>query len=202
MMRGCLRLITPIIVMMIGVFVCGDLPHAAAQAAPDLTILTFNIRGGNRDYAAVAATILAQNADVVLLQEIWATPDRRLNPLLTAAYPYQARYPVNPKRQSLAIYSRYPLLNDAFNFYAPESSYARLQIALSNQIVTLYNVHLVNPIFGMNGFDPATSTEDVRQLLDFLASEPTPLIVAGDFNMLDTSESYALLSARYVNSFR
>jgi len=82
-----------------------------------------------------------------------------------------------------------------------ESSKVSFQIDVNGRRVTIYDVHLANPLLAAD-FDPKAHGEGITGLLDLLAHETTPLIVAGDFNMTDISVDYGRMSAKLTDSFR
>ncbi|MEO8397618.1 MAG: endonuclease/exonuclease/phosphatase family protein, partial [Chloroflexota bacterium] len=75
------------------------------------------------------------------------------------------------------------------------------QINLNDTLVTIYDVHLANPLIA-DDFDPKAHGEGITALLDLLANESQPLIVAGDFNMTDASTDYGRMTENLVDSFR
>lgn len=181
---------------------------AAADDPPDFTLMTFNVYAGANDTAASAAAILAADADIVVLQEVDRYFQRTIGEYLDDAYPYQALHATRPARTGLAprlglaVFSRYPLLADSFSTFGEQSSQLRLQFVIDGTTVTLYTVHLANPLSMKDSYDPERHAAAISNLLDLLAGEPTPLIVAGDFNMTDLSDGYGRMAAQYTDSFR
>ncbi len=176
------------------------IPRAAVNTAPDLTVMSFNILNGNHKSSALAQTIRDSNADVVLLQETTEYQVLFLTSRITDLYPYTSIHVATPNRLGLGVYSRYPLLVDDYSAYQPESSRLRLQIDVKGTTVTIYTVHLANPLIAEEAADPNARSEGVSGLLDMLANQSGALIVAGDFNMTDLSTDYGRMSARLIDS--
>lgn len=179
------------------------IPHAVAQDKPDLTVMTYNIKSGNHNMDAIASVIRASNADVIVLQEVSPHIFQKLPPTLVNDYAYSSLhpYPEPNTRLGLGIYSRYPLLNQDFSVYQTQSSKLSFQINVNDTLVTIYDVHLANPLIAED-FDPKAHGEGITALLDLLTSEANPLIVAGDFNMTDISTDYGRMTTHLSDSFR
>ena len=179
----------------------GFVPPAAAQFdPPQLSVMTYNVLATNDDIDAIAQTIRASDADVVVLQEISQRIAQRLPRALADDYAYSSLHPSPVSRLGLGVYSRFPLISDDYLAYQTQSSRLRLQINIKGLLVTIYNVHLANPLTNQT-VDPQAHSEGITGLLDMLASEYNPLIVAGDFNMTDFSTDYGRMAERLVDSF-
>ena len=180
------------------------LPRETVQSQPDLTVMTYNIRSGNHNIDAISQVIRNSDADVVVLQEVSQNLFQKLPPDLVHDYAYWSLepYPEPNTRLGLGVYSRYPLLNESFDVYQTQSSKLRFQIDVNGTRVTIYDVHLANPLVAGENFDPKAHGEGISALLDLLASETGPLIVAGDFNMTDASTDYGRMTTNLLDSFR
>ena len=170
---------------------------------PDLVVMTQNILDLQSRAGTFADTLSSSRPDVVLIQEVNAYLERRVRPVVDADYPYISIYRGDPSRLGLGVLSKFPLIADDYSVYAPESSRQRVQIDVNGKVVTIYNVHLANPVVAEEGLFQTGNQHKlaVDALLDLLQDETTPLIVAGDFNMSDYSFDYQRVAASLLTPF-
>jgi endonuclease/exonuclease/phosphatase (EEP) superfamily protein YafD len=148
----------------------------AAAAHRDLEVVTFNMHYG--DARRVARGLLAQNADIVLLQEIGAREMRALRPLLQARYPH-AYACSHDRRCDAAVFARRPWVaagHQPWSSDNPEVIWVELDDPKLGRI-RVVGVHLSLP------FRPEHQVRQVERLLALRAAHKGPLIIAGDFNM-------------------
>ena len=205
-MRG-LRLFCLLAVLGVGLIFSPALAAPASRDQPaNLVILTYNVLYNNIDLAAISEIIRASNADVVLIQEVTADLARDLPPLLEDAYPYAAMRVAIVRRLGLGVFSRYPLLIEAFRRdISLDSSSLYVQIDLDGTPITIYNVHLANPLNDGFRYDASQPSQSVSWLLDLLSldqtEQPMPLIVAGDLNFANFSADYSRMTEYLTDSF-
>ena len=82
----------------------------ANPAAPKLSVLTWNVFSGNRSATAIDDALLANPADVVVLQEAdWLWLDTSASSL-TQSYPYRLTH-IDGSPPGMALVSKYPILD-------------------------------------------------------------------------------------------
>lgn len=186
------------------------LPRLPSRGAEHtVTVLTHNILAANRDASRLADAILAEDADIVALQELVANHANRLAPRLTARYPYRVIY----SNQGLGLYSRYPIRDAELLTLAPESSYAiRAIVDTPSGPLTVFNAHPRNPridwtpgegsLLYIADFDPSRRDRAIATLAAAVARVQGPVIVLGDLNLPDRSGAYRQLTARLDDAHR
>ena len=196
--------LAPAILMLVASYGSLLLPgHAhAATAGQPLTLLTYNLHGDWQPQGPTPVVGLIQqaNADVVTVQELSPNVAEALEPL----YPYHA---LHTNKDSLVlgqgVLSRYPIVEDTY--WVMGLGMQRVVLDVNGTRVTLYNVHVRNPfISGVNGprVDVSLREWALDDLLHRVAKEKGPLILAGDYNMTDQTDSYKRVNALYHDTFR
>lgn len=198
--------------------------------SPQLKVITFNIYQYN-EYLPVAYEWLAtEKADVVFIQELAlaALDDDELLELLTV-YPFQhsfvAKTPIENSVGNIML-SRYPVhapQNFPLDAQAPYNTLQRYELDFAGQRIALYNVHFPLPVrtgdnarlaslprvplispylvsYALN-YDNAQRDQYIAALLDQLAHEPLPYIVAGNFNISDQAPIYNRLKAQLNDAY-
>jgi vancomycin resistance protein VanJ len=170
----------------------GGNPH------PSLTVMTYNVLGSHGLKDPVLEVIRSENADIVFLQEL--TPDLALalQNDLAEIYPYQILDP-QPGVRGMGTLSRYPLEDTGLRLPLKWVGMPQvLDVNFEGVFVTLVNFHT----FAYNYSSWAALEANLRQrealaqvLADFAAQTPGPLIVAGDANANDLSQTYRNLTS-------
>lgn len=171
------------IALAVGLWMCApELARAflrwpARPAGETLKVVQFNVWGGNREIAAAARWLIAEDADLVVLQEAGAASPRiweRVKDL----YPYQGGCP-DPRSCSVLILSkRPPLAQGYFTSPIPNSElggWARYASPLGAYSVGAVHLHRPWPV-GPQAVDLAQLPTQVSRLGTGSA------ILAGDFN--------------------
>lgn len=175
--------------------------HAAAAGQP-LTLLTYNLHGTWQPHGPTPMVELIKqaNADVVTLQEL--SPN--VATAMESLYPYHA---LHTNKDSLVVgqgvLSRYPIVED--EYWVMGLGMQRVVLDVNGTHVTLYNIHLRNPFTsGITGARVDVSLREwaLDDLLRRTANEKGPLILAGDYNMTDQTNSYKRVNALYRDTFR
>jgi len=177
--------------------------------APALRVVTFNQLYANRDVAGTLDVLLAQDADIIGLQE--------LSPELTYAlaqhreqYPYQALNPYELPG-GLGLVSRYPLEQVEL---LEDTRGIRGIVTVDGQQVTLINVHPSPPsgLIGMRvplmrepllvgTYDPQRRNAQLARVREIVDATPGPLVLLGDFNTSDREPIYEEFAARLHDAF-
>ncbi len=181
-----------------------------------LKIVTFNMLGyEGRALEREVDWLLTTDADVLILQEAYAIgADPRLSRLSTP-YPYEA-----PSDSGIRIFSRLPFAESQIIWIEDYPGKAALRVVVNyqGQDVTIYSVHLSQPRtdqphFRLPGrlriyplslavhYDETRRNGQINHLLNRIANETIPVIMAGDFNMTPTSIAYDRLAAQLKDAF-
>jgi endonuclease/exonuclease/phosphatase (EEP) superfamily protein YafD len=169
---------------------------------PTLTVMTYNLFGGNQDWDAIHQTISSSNADVIALQELNREMAAMIQTELMEKYPHQ----IIDSQDSLI--SRYPItLTDATlsdSWGSPPKIY---MIDVNGQPITLLNAHFYAslPNFDDRYFMDWVFREREHQaqlVTQFAAQVKTPLIVTADFNATDQSQAYQVITGQLKDSWR
>ncbi|NIT59114.1 MAG: hypothetical protein GWN00_23690, partial [Aliifodinibius sp.] len=193
------------------------LPKSSQQPGnPTLKILTFNVWGYNEHLEDVDAWLLELDPDVVLLQEISSGLADGREQLINRRFPYRASQNSAVREFGSLILSRYPILSEESLPDQGNQSQNRVTIDANGRIITIYNVHMPQPLgqsrlplphesfFARTilSYDNTVRDEQIRLLLQRIDGEENPVIVAGDFNMSDQTIVYQDMSAVLNDAFR
>lgn len=182
-----------------------------SSTQPPLRVMTWNIHKDTVDAEAISQTIIEQDADIVAIQELGAAIATPLAIALAPAYPYQAIAP-SERPDEFALFSRYPI--DAIENDGRGNRDCDCQVTtldISDQSVTLFNVHLPTPTLvtqRMGGLPWISDFNTLRQrrklegLLARIKNTSGPLIALGDFNASDRHAHYRLLAADLQDTFQ
>lgn len=175
-----------------------------------LRVMTWNVKYGSHDRLAPLALVYDidwNRPDVVLLQDAAGVLDGPLGR-------YFSTWNVRADGQYITA-SRLPLGElqvRRIAFSGEEHTCVRTQVQIGGTAVTLYNVHLQTPRWGLNAFRAARRRPwylpkaiqqlennvemrltQVRVLREYVRQEQGPVIVAGDLNSPDASQACAML---------
>jgi endonuclease/exonuclease/phosphatase (EEP) superfamily protein YafD len=159
----------------------------AQASSPTFRAMTYNVESRNRDVEAVAATIRAADADVIGLHELAPTLALALGSELREEYPYRmfnsdtgiygmgilSRYPIEPVETEEALYGLW--IGD------PQA----VRIELPEGPVMVLHVHFTQ---GRN------RDVNASQVTAWAASQAEPVVVVGDLNATDLSDTHGILT--------
>jgi endonuclease/exonuclease/phosphatase (EEP) superfamily protein YafD len=165
----------------------------AGNPHPPLTVMTYNILGSHGFSDPVIEVIRSEKADIVFLQEI--TPDLALaiQTELTEFYPYQVLDP-QPGVWGMGILSLYPLEETGIQLPLEWVGVPQVfNLDFDGTAVTLVNFHTFAYTF--SSWEAVNANLRYREtqgqvLADFAAQTSVPIIVAGDANAVDISQTY------------
>lgn len=192
---------------------CGTsvFPHQSPLAASEITSIvratTFNLRYEYYEAADLSATILAQGADVVAVQEVAPSVMPDLMALLKPQFPFVI--PVS-SLSDLAFFSRYPIMHSEWFRPAGDGTGAlHIVIDVEGQLWHIFAVHpLPAGIAWLGkslipvGLYYGNLEAQIADVLERAHGLDKPVIVLGDFNMAEYSRAYRLISHQLTDSFR
>jgi endonuclease/exonuclease/phosphatase (EEP) superfamily protein YafD len=160
--------------------------QAAATGQHALRLMTLNIWGRNREFAALERVLAQHRPDVVVLQEL-RPHHRELLARLRTTYPNQAFCDAHPDC-GIAILSRLPLdphrLSGGEDVTVLESA-----VTIDDQRLVVLGAHLHRPFAGHDQYD------QFRALTHAVAKLPGNAVVAGDFNSVPWAPNMAHYAA-------
>ncbi len=164
-------------------------PSVSGEA---ITVMSVNLLMVNRNTWPLTEEIRASGADIVFLQEYTDYWHAALRSALARDYPYEC-HACRDDSFGAAVYSSRPFLSEPeldISLGVSSLPQIRALVEISQRPVAIYNVHLLPPI------SLEYTTENRMQfadLLDHLAKESQPFILAGDFNFTETTPQAAAL---------
>lgn len=202
-----------LLLLLIGLLRFAPLPvgHlSASDEAHDLRVLTFNTWILNPQFADSLDWVLAQDADVLILQELVGSHLDHI-PEILALYPHQAYVEGN-----VQLFSRFPFVESETVWIEDAAVWregrlaVRAVIDVNGQAVTVYGVHLSlpvreNPHFNLRTgidtldfilhYDETHRNNQILNLVERIQTETNPVILAGDFNTSHNSPILGNLTA-------
>ena len=170
-----------------------SLGPARIMPKPDgarLRVMTYNVKWGFRDAAAVLQNIAAASPDVILMQDSAGATESKLAALRKPGW--------NEVRlNQYTVLSKYPVSEPTEQWTTPDRTHScmRCVLQLGARAVTLYDVHFITPRWALGSFadNGPDGTLDLEQnanlreleafmLADRIRAEKGPLILAGDLN--------------------
>ena len=166
-----------------------------------LAVMTYNLQGSAGDVADSIAAIQAEDADVVLLQEVTYEVAYAIQEKLANEYPWQYLDPRN-YASGMGILSTLPLTVVPFEWADRWNGWPQMvQVQMGGAAITLINVHLhasiparpslVEQAAANREHNAITLTDIVSQV-----SSEGPVILAGDFNVSQLSTVYKIITTQ------
>ncbi|MDX2088445.1 MAG: endonuclease/exonuclease/phosphatase family protein [Kofleriaceae bacterium] len=179
---------------------CLSVRGAAAEVEPSLRVMTYNVNFANPDVRRTLDAIAAEDADVVLLQEIDEAWKKALQKRFEKAYPHRRFHLHARSPGGLGVLSKHPI-NVEDILPAPSGWFpaSRLLIAAPFGVLQILNVHLRPAIDRGSWIRGYLTTPSIR-LAEIQAYTPklapkVPTIIAGDFNEAPEGEAMAFLGS-------
>ncbi|OQA13886.1 MAG: hypothetical protein BWY63_03336 [Chloroflexi bacterium ADurb.Bin360] len=192
---------------------CGHyvLPHQSSLAAPEITpivrAMTFNLRYEYYEPADLSAIILAQDADVVAVQEVAPSAMSDLVAMLKPQFPYVI--PIS-SLSDLAFFSRYPIIHS--EWFRPAGDGRGALYTVIDIEGQFWHVFAVHPLpagiawLGKSlvpvGLYYGNLEAQIADVLERAHVLEKPVIILGDFNKAEYSRAYRLISHQLTDSFR
>jgi vancomycin resistance protein VanJ len=173
------------------------LPRSQVQPAESLVrlkVMSYNVWSANPSMEPAAAMIREEDPDILLLQEISPRSLRELTQALGEPTSGEGRVwhvSLAPNLMQ-AVVSRYPVTEQMAD--RRKAKVQAVRVATPAGEVTVFNVH---PLRG----DWVRRHRQLQNLLrEDVLNAPGPVILGGDFNTTDKSETYRMLSLHLQNA--
>ena len=165
-----------------------------------ITVLTFNV--AHTQLAADTLTDYLQDtpADIVALQEVIGSQAAAIGQILANEYPYQAIG--EDAGRNVGLLSVYPIETVEF-LTLNARPYLRADLVVEGRLLIMVVAHPNVSGFESQPLRYMSRSSEAIGLLAEMAVDGVPIILAGDFNMIDQSPDYDLLrDAGLTDSFR
>ncbi|MEZ6234004.1 MAG: endonuclease/exonuclease/phosphatase family protein [Phycisphaerales bacterium] len=180
------------------------------SGAPEFTLMTANLWAGLGNVAPTLEAIDLYQPDIILLQEYTTRQHARLAEALAAEYPYAIAEP-REDFSGQGVYSRFPLRLESGRLIGPrgiaplDSAKWERQLCcvatIAGREVVVQNIHLPTAPMGRQLL--ALHHQQVRQIRAWIAEEPRPVVMGGDFNCTPMSaEAGAIRAADLTDAHR
>lgn len=161
-------------------------------AAVKLKVISYNTWSKNYGTDGIARIVKEQRPDVLLLQEMKTETFRRLTERLQDLYPDQELHFSHEPGMLLAIISRYPA--ESRPVTKGKGRVQRVVLHSPAGPLAVYNVHMLR-----RGGWGSRYRKIIRLLQEDLVPERWPVILGGDFNSPDRSDTYKFIT-KYLNN--
>lgn len=175
-----------------GVDFLPNMPNTDHPDAIELSVMTYNIAGSWSTLVAITGDEL--DVDIAGLQEL----PKRLDW-------WSFFYQENGK----GIYSRYPIISPRTEMiFRADNSYwitgVKAEIDVDGQIISVYSFHAFRPELLLRPFRYTTQPryDDVKGIVDAVATDPNPVIVMCDCNFSDRTDVYQLMTTQLHDSWK
>lgn len=164
----------------------------ALAAGGSFKVMSYNVWGRNKHVAEVAQNIRQEQPDILLLQEVTPRTAKALTPQLVDLYPgSQLHFAYDPDIGQ-AIISRYPLT--LLEAARQKGRTQKVRVDTPVGPIEVWNVHPNVPLPWKQQY------QQIAALTEDISAAGGPLIVGGDFNTTDQSETYRLVSQYLQNA--
>ncbi len=200
--RRCRRLVItglPVLLLAIGPTWWQYRPLATpAIDGETFTVMSVNLLAHNRQTAPIIEEIKAARPDILLIQEYSNHWHTAIDKAIGADYPHRTIV-LRDDSFGAAIYSRRPFkgrIERWVHLGNGTEPQMRVVVEINGRDVALYNIHVRPPLPG--GYAIETK-EQFADLLEHIAAEELPVIIAGDFNFSERSSQAAALRVRGIS---
>jgi endonuclease/exonuclease/phosphatase (EEP) superfamily protein YafD len=170
------------------------LPRAITVPEPGIRLAMANVWDGNPTPEAVPASMVERGSDVLVAVEM---PDGSFRGSMTAAAASSGlRSTVG--HGELGAWSRFPM-RELDDRGLPPGRVMRVRVDAPGTPFVLYAVHALNPLHDGGFADQRSFIDDV---LEAVADERLPVVIAGDLNMSDRGMAYRSMDAALVDAMR
>lgn len=195
------------VIIFLGLYGARFQPRPTQDTAGAISVMTYNMNAFNDDTGALRDLSIAEDLDVLLLQEL----GRGIQPItpkdLQETLPYSV---INPTHNlyGMGIFSRYPVTSIAAPELAPFSQHT--QVATLEHptgdvlIVNIHNisVSLTGPSLAEKTRAEMVDRQAVAEAVTRLVKRmDMPTIVAGDFNSTEFSSTHQMYETTFIDTW-
>lgn len=162
-----------------------------------LRVMSYNLWSHNQDLAATARVIEAVQPDILLLQELPRANVAPMQGLLAQLFPEEKRNFAYDPKSSLAIFSRYPLRSESIKV---KGSIQKSIVETPLGAITIYNSHFLRTVLRRSNNWQKLYDQVTQVLSEEITQTAGPMILGGDFNMTDQTQTYRLLNKELKNA--
>jgi vancomycin resistance protein VanJ len=167
-------------------------PSMVLAASASFKVMSYNVLYANKHIDRAAQLIRQEQPDILLLQEVTPRLAEALTPQLVDLYPGgQVHFAYEPD-VAQAIISRYPLTPLELAYEKGRTQKVRVETPVGP--IEVWNVHPSTPLPWVRQYQQITA------LAEDISTVDSPLIVGGDFNTTDQSETYRLVNQHLQNA--
>ena len=163
----------------------------------ELKVMSYNVWSHSKDMSALAEVIIQANPDILLIQELVPKKHSQLELLLLEAHKMDEEHFAYDPMTFLGIYSIYPITTIPIK---TRSSVQKSVIQTPAGPVTIYNVHFLRTVLRRSHNWQRLHDEINDLLLDEISTTSGPVILGGDFNMTDQTQTYRNISKVLKNA--
>jgi vancomycin resistance protein VanJ len=179
----------------------------AAGTTSGITVMTFNLGPGVSKPSEIADAVAAEDADIVVMQEMVLATATAIRNKLANRYPHRV---LDSGTTSRGILSRYPLQNLRWlRTGSAERATATVQLIVDKHLVSLIAPHLPQPTLRWsgtlhlpNGMDSSEHDQELSEILQWVKQATGTVVLAGDFNMSDQAKGYGLVASNLRDAYR
>lgn len=182
----------PAVLCTLGPSLPSYVPHSPQPTAgTTIRVMSANLLYLNSDHQPIIDEILSEAPDLLLLQEYTDSWHQAIHAAVSKDYPYSV-WVTRPNAFGVAIYSKRPLSPDSSreldcgSFSLP---LLHAHVDFDGRRIAVYCIHMVPPTWKRL---PMMRTQ-FHALLNLLAGEKDPMLLAGDFNFTGESTMHRTL---------
>jgi vancomycin resistance protein VanJ len=194
--------------MLYGLFFLPRLHPLTPPSGEPLTAMTFNLGAYRSPPEILAATIEAEEADIVAIQELTPAASKFLKERLSRRYPHHL---MGIDIGSTGLLSRYPILS--YHWFQPlrhGRSGLHATLDFKGKPLHVIVIHLYSPgiswyrssILLPTGLYYEDQTYEIAEIMTYIVELKEPILLLGDFNMSDQNRAYAQLTGAVHDAHR
>lgn len=183
------------------------LPSGSAQSnsGPQLKVMTYNVLANHREANPVIDTILTEDPDIVLIQELNNSIAAAVKSKLSLRFPYQILAPQRNPR-GIGTISKYPLefvnWEMEHEWISPPQVFDMMWYGRTVRVVN-FHMHPTTEIASLEALsNEFRLRESQAQDLTQLSQADYPIILGGDANAGPLNQAYKILASTYRDAWR
>ncbi len=166
---------------------------------PIIKVMSYNVWSRNLDLPGTVRVIEQANPDILLVQELTPANFEKISKSLSNLFPAAVGSVTYDAKTFLATFSRYPLTPLPMTIKGPVQ---KTVIQTPAGPVTVFNVHFLRTVLRHRSNWQRLTIQIKTVISEEIARTSGPLIIGGDFNTTDQTQTYRLVSDRLRNAHR